>query len=76
MKISIKSYWLKLAMTLVSVTSLSALGLADEKKESSRERLLKEKRLSTISKTDVAVEGFESVEMFNAMSDRRHRSHH
>ncbi len=29
---------------------------------------MKEKRLATISKTDLAVDGFESVEMFNAMS--------
>ncbi len=39
MKNSIKSYWLRLAVAVTTVTSLSALGLADEKDQSSRERL-------------------------------------
>lgn len=67
MKNSIKSFWFKTAVALVTATMLSTVGVADEK-QSNRERLMQEKRLATVSKTDVAVEGFEEVEMFKAMS--------
>ena len=68
MKTLINNYQFKLVMAIYVFATLSALCRADEKQESSRERIVKERRLSTISKSQSAAEGFESVEMFSAMS--------
>jgi hypothetical protein len=68
MNASIKRGWLKFVLFGFAAVSFSALSVADETDDSSREKLVKERRLSTISKTQSAVEGFESVEMFSAIS--------
>jgi hypothetical protein len=68
MRTSIRSYWFQFALALIAIASTS-VGYADEKQESARERLVRQKRLSTIAKTRSPVEGFESVEMFKAMAD-------
>ncbi len=74
MKTSCKSYWFKFAIAVLatislSVTSFADDGVANDKTESSREKLVREKRLSTIHKTQSAVEGFDSVELFDAMKN-------
>ncbi|MDG1875443.1 MAG: hypothetical protein P8J27_16130 [Mariniblastus sp.] len=63
--------WMKFSVALVAVVAFSGLADADEKskeeKESPRARLVKERRMNTIAKTQTPVEGFKSVEMFDAM---------
>jgi hypothetical protein len=68
MRTSIRSYWFHFMLALMAIASTS-VGLADEKQESARERLVRQKRLSTIAKTQTPVEGFDSVEMFEAMAN-------
>ncbi len=45
-----------------------AVKVESVKPESARARLVRERRMNTIAKTQIPVEGFESVEMFSAMS--------
>lgn len=66
--------WLKFSVALMTVVALSSFAAAQEgteikteKKESPRAKLVKERRLNTIVKSQSAVEGFESVEMFDAI---------
>jgi len=64
--------WLKFSVALMTVVALSGLADADDKvkedkKESPRAKLVKERRLNTIAKTQAAVEGFMPVDMFDAM---------
>ena len=66
--------WLKFSVALMTVVALSSYATAQEtteaekkKEESPRARLVKERRLNTIVKSQSAVEGFESVEMFDAI---------
>ena len=66
--------WLKFSVALMTVVALSSFATAQdsaeaktEKEESPRAKLVKERRLNTIVKSQSAVEGFESVEMFDAI---------
>lgn len=64
--------WLKFSVALMTVVALAGVTNADDKdekkkEESPRAKLVKERRLNTIAKTQVAVEGFESVDLFDAM---------
>ena len=67
--------WLKFSVALMTVVALSSFATAQEsaetktktEKESPRAKLVKERRLNTIVKSQSAVEGFKSVDMFDAM---------
>ena len=66
--------WFKFSVALMTAVALTGLANADdnvdskpEKKESARAKLVKERRMNTIAKTQSPVEGFTSVELFNAM---------
>jgi len=64
--------WLKLSVALMTVVALTSVTSADDKKddqkkESPRAKLVKERRLNTIAKTKAPVEGFKSVDLFDAM---------
>jgi len=65
--------WLKFSVALMTVVALSIFATAQEsaptktEKESPRAKLVKERRLNTIVKSQSAVEGFESVDMFDAI---------
>ena len=65
--------WLKFSVALMTVVALSSFATVQEnaetktENESPRAKLVKERRLNTIVKSQSAVEGFESVEMFDAM---------
>lgn len=65
--------WLKFSVALITVVALSGFTVAQEstdtkvEEESPRAKLVKERRLNTIVKSQSAVEGFESVEMFDAI---------
>ena len=68
--------WLKFSVALMTVVVLSSFASAQDsektemvktEKESPRARLVKERRLNTIVKSQSAVEGFDSVDMFDAM---------
>ncbi len=68
------SDWLKFSVALMTAVALTGLANADEngeskpeKNESARAKLVQERRMNTIAKTQSPVEGFESVELFNAM---------
>ncbi len=51
-----------------AVTTTEAPVEPEVKKESARERLVREKRMNTISKTQTPAEGFSTVELFEAMA--------
>jgi hypothetical protein len=72
MNISITHRWLQSAVAVATITCLllplSLSAQADDSSNSRRAQLVKEKRLSTIAKTQAPVEGFESLEMFSAMA--------
>lgn len=63
--------WLKFSIALITAVALTGLANADEKvkekKESARAKLVKERRMNTIARTQTPVEGFNSVELFKAM---------
>lgn len=67
------SSWLKFSVVAVMAVALSGYSFAQDdteneaKKESARAILVKKKRLNTIAKTQSPVDGFESIEMFDAM---------
>jgi hypothetical protein len=56
--------WSKLGVVLSFVLAMSSIGLAEDEKKNDKKV---DRRLSRISRTPVAVEGFQSVEMFSAM---------
>lgn len=68
------SNWIKFSLALMTAVALTGISTAEDngdsqpdKKESARERLVKERRLNTIAKTQAPVEGFTPVELFSAM---------
>lgn len=64
------SNWFKFSVAVLTVIAVSGSSFADEEKEeSAREKLVKERRLNTISRTQVQPEGFAPVELFSAMED-------
>jgi hypothetical protein len=69
------SDWLKISFALIAAVSISGLSNAQEipetkaKPESARAKLVRQKRLNTISKTQTPAEGFESVDFFTAMEN-------
>lgn len=71
---TIVSDWLKFSVALMTAVALTGLANAEDKtdskpvkKESARAKLVKERRMNTIAKTQSPVEGFNSVELFDAM---------
>lgn len=67
------SSWLKFSIVVVTAVAMSGFSYAQDqvetkpKKESARAKLVKKKRLNTIARTQTPVEGFESVDLFDAM---------
>ena len=67
------SSWLKFSIVVVTAVAMSGFSYAQDeeeakpKAESAREALVKKKRMNTIAKTQSPVEGFESVDLFEAI---------
>ncbi|MFK7767623.1 MAG: hypothetical protein AB8B55_10420 [Mariniblastus sp.] len=67
--------WLKFSIALITAVAISGMANAEdevvvekEKQESAKARLVRERRMNTISKTQTPAKDFEPVEMFSAMS--------
>ena len=65
--------WIKFSIAFVAAISLASSSFAQDqtdeptKEESPRQKLVTQKRLNTIAKTQSPVEGFSSVDLFQAM---------
>jgi hypothetical protein len=69
--------WFKLTFVCLSMLAISSMAIAEEnekstedakaKTQTAQEARMEKKRLNTISKTQIPVEGFESTELFAAM---------
>ncbi len=67
------SSWLTFSIVVISAVAMSGFSYAQDdetgvKQESARALLVEQKRMNTIAKTQSAVEGFESIDLFDAMS--------
>lgn len=68
------SSWMKFSVVVVTAIAVSGFSHAQDavktktEKESARAKQVEKKRLNTISKTQTPVEGFESIELFEAMA--------
>ena len=69
------SNWLKFSIVVVTAVAMSSFSYAQDevetkvKEKSARAKLVEQKRMNTIAKTQSPVEGFESVDMFEAMKN-------
>ena len=65
--------WIKFSIAFVAAISLASSSFAQDqsdepaKEESPRQKLVTKKRLNTIAKTQSPVEGFSTVDLFQAM---------
>ena len=67
MKTSIMSYAFKLSLAIATLLSIATIASADDGRDAARLKRYRERQLNTISKTRTPAEGFESVDMFEAM---------